>query len=178
MNAATPIAVRLQGGLDASDLAERYADWLVRIEDMHQDARALPNPVPAFVRLAKPLAAARVGLLTSAGAYVAGDEPFDIADAHGDPTFRLIPGDADVESLRFAHSHYDTTRAEQDPNVVLPLDPLRKLVADGAVGSAAAAHVGMMGFSPDPRRVASESAPAVVDLFRRDGVDIVLLSPG
>jgi hypothetical protein len=35
-----------------------------------------------------------------------------------------------------------------------------------------------MGFNPDPRRVATESAPEVVELFRRDAVDVVLLSPG
>jgi D-proline reductase (dithiol) PrdB len=178
VSAAAAIAVRLQGGLDAADLGERYADWLARIEQMHQNARALPNAVPAFSTLDKPLARATVGLLTSAGAYPHGEVPFDVADPHGDPTVRTIPGDIDVADLRFAHSHYDTTRAEADPNVVLPLDPLRALVAEGVVGAAAARHVGMMGFNPDPRRVATESAPQVVELFRRDAVDVVLLSPG
>lgn len=172
------IAVRLEGGLDADDLASRYADWLVRIEQMHQDARPRPNPEPAFATLAKPLAEARVGLLTSAGAYLDGDAPFDVEDPHGDPTFRVLPGDVDPSRLRFAHSHYDTTRAEQDPNVVLPVEPLRALVADRVVGAAASLHIGMMGFNPDPRRVAAESAPRVVELFARDRVDVVVLSPG
>lgn len=178
MSAAAGIAVRLQGGLDSADLCARYADWLVRIEQMHHDARPLANGTPAFWRLDKPLAQAKVGLLTTAGAYPDGEVPFDVADPYGDPTLRAIPGDIDVADLRFAHSHYDTTRAEADPNVVLPLDPLRALVAEGVVGAAAARHVGMMGFNPDPRRVATESAPQVVELFRRDAVDVVLLSPG
>ena len=178
MTGSARIVVRLEGGLDADDLAGRYADWLVRIEQMHQDARPLPNPEPAFTTLAKPLAEARVGLLTSAGAYLDGDAPFDIADPHGDPSFRIIPGDVDPSRLRFAHSHYDTTRAEQDPNVVLPVEPLRALVADGVVGAAASLHVGMMGFNPDPRRIAAEFAPRVVELFARDRVDVVVLSPG
>lgn len=178
MSSPARIAVRLEGGLDAGDLSARYADWQVRIEQMHTGARPLPNPEPAFARLTRPLAEARVGLLTSAGAFVTGDRSFDVADPHGDPTFRVIPGDTAPGAIRFAHSHYDTTRAEADPNVVLPLEPLRALVADGLVGSAAPRHVGMMGFNPDPRRVASESAPRIVELFREDAVDVVVLSPG
>jgi D-proline reductase (dithiol) PrdB len=172
------IAVRLQGGFDEADLATRYADWLERIERMHANARALANPLPAFTRLEIPLAQARVGLVTSAGAYVEGDEPFDVASAQGDPTIRLIPGDVELARVRFAHSHYDTTRAERDPNVVLPLEPLRALARDGVIGSVSTVHVGMMGFNPDPRRIRDESAPAVADLFGRAKVDVVLLSPG
>jgi len=171
--------MRLDGtGLDAADLAGRYRDWLVRIEQMHQGARAWTNPEPAFTRLQVPMSQARVALLTSAGAYLEGQDAFDVADPHGDPSFRLLPGDVDLGRLRFAHSHYDTARAEQDPNVVLPLDRLRELAADGAVGSVAAAHVGMMGFNPDPARLVEESAPRIADLLREEGVDVALLTPG
>lgn len=179
MSAAARIGVRLDGpGLDEADLAARYADWLVRIEQMHEDARPLTNPEPAFTALARPLAEARVGLLTSAGAYVDGDRPFDVADPHGDPSFRVIPGDVELRRLRFAHSHYDTSRAELDPNVVLPIEPLRALAADGTIRAAASLHVGMMGFNPDPRRIVAESAPRIAELFARDRVDVVVLSPG
>lgn len=178
MSATARIGVRLEGGLDAGDLAARYADWLERIQRMHEDARPLTNPEPAFASLRRPLAEARVALLTSAGAYRAGDVPFDVEDPHGDPSFRIIPGDVDPAELRFAHAHYDTARAESDPNVVLPLVPLRDLVADGVVGAAAPRHVGMMGFNPDPRRLVAESAPQVAELLAADGVDVVVLSPG
>lgn len=164
--------------LDRAELDRRFADWLVRIEQMHDGARHLANPETAFARLEKPLAEARVGLLTSAGAHVEGDPAFDVADPHGDPSFRRIPDDVDPGRIRFAHSHYDTTRAEADPNVVLPLEPLHALVADGVVGSAAPVHVGMMGFNPNPARVARESAPQVADLYAGAGVDVVVLSPG
>ena len=164
--------------LDRDELDRRFADWLVRIEQMHQGARHLANAETAFVRLGKPLAEARVGLLTTAGAYLEEDPPFDVADPHGDPSFRRISDDVDLGRLRFAHAHYDTSRAEVDPNVVLPLEPLHELVAEGVVGSAAPTHVGMMGFNPDPTRVARESAPAVAELFAGDGVDVAVLGPG
>lgn len=175
----TAIAIRLEGpALDAGDLGERYADWLERIAAMHQDAAALANPAPAFSPLRRPLSEARVGLITSAGAHVRGDEPFDVADPHGDPSFRLIPDDVDLHEIDFAHSHYDTARAEEDPNVVFPLDTLHELVTDGVVGAAAPRHVGLMGFNPDPRRLVRETVPRVVELFSADEVDVVVLSPG
>lgn len=173
------IAVRLDGPrLEAAELEQRYADWLERIAAMHDDARPRTNPAPAFARLCRPLREARVGLLTSAGAYVEGDEPFDVDDPHGDPSFRVIPGDVDLARIRFAHSHYDTSRAEADPNVVLPLVPLRALAADGVIGEVSATHIGMMGFNPHASRVAEESAPRVVERFAEAGADVVLLSPG
>ncbi len=173
------IAVRLEGaGLDRDELATRYEDWLARIAAMHRDARALPNPAPAFTPLAAPLATARVALLTTAGAHLANEEPFDVADPAGDPSVRIIPDDADPAALAFAHSHYDTSRAEEDPNVVLPRDALARLAAAGVIGSCAPRHIGMMGFNPDPRRLVTESAPRLVELLREDAVDVVVLSPG
>jgi hypothetical protein len=164
--------------LDRARLEEKFADWLVRIERMHQDAVHRTNPEATLAPLRRALAESRVALLTTAGLYVEGDEPFDVASPAGDPTLRLIPGDVDVARLRFAHSHYDTERARQDPNVVFPLEPLRACAQDGRVGEVSPVHVGMMGFNPDPLALIERGAPAVVDVLRGAGVDAVVLSPG
>jgi D-proline reductase (dithiol) PrdB len=164
--------------LDPDDLREQYADWRDRIAQMHDHARPVTNETVSLHRPTTPMAAWRVGLLTTAGAYLEGQPPFDVADPHGDPSIRLIPGDAEPARFRFAHSHYDTTRAEDDPNVVLPIGPLHDLVADGEVGAVSPVHVGMMGWNPDPARVIAESAPAVVEAFAGADVDVVVMSPG
>ena len=164
--------------LDRAGLDERFADWLRRIDAMHVGARHLANDSTAFAPLRRPLAEARVGLLTTAGAHVHGDEPFDVDDPAGDPGFRAIPDTVDLAELRFAHAHYDTSRAEEDPNVVLPLGPLHELVREGVVGSSAPVHVGTMGFNPDPQRLVDATAPAIVEVFEGAGVDVVVLSPG
>lgn len=166
------------GRLDPDVLREQYADWQGRIAQMHEHARPVSNPSVALHRPSTPISQWRVGLLTTAGAYVDGQPPFDVADPHGDPGVRLIPDDTPPEALRFAHSHYDTTRAEDDPNVVLPIGPLHDLVRDGEVGAASAVHVGMMGWNPEPSRVVDEAAPAVVETFRGADVDVVVMSPG
>jgi len=80
--------------------------------------------------------------------------------------------------LRFAHTHYDTASAEDDPNVVLPIDRVHELVAAGRIGASAPFHIGMMGFNPDPSRVADEAGPLVARLLMEAGVDAVVLVPG
>lgn len=164
--------------LDRDELHGRYLDWLQRIDRMHDHVAHVTNPEATLHRPAGAPSSWRVGLLTTAGAYVEGQEPFDVADPHGDPSIRLIPDDVHVEAIRFAHSHYDTARAEDDPNVVLPIGPLHALVDAGEVGSASPVHVGMMGWNPDPSRVISDASPAVVEVFRQAHVDVVVMSPG
>ncbi len=164
--------------IDPASLRDDYDAWVVRIGEMHAGTAPRVNPSAVLHRPDTPMSQWRVGLLTTAGAHVDGQDPFDVTDPHGDASWRVIPDDVDLRSLRFSHSHYDTSRAEQDPNVVLPIEPLRTLAAEGTVGSASPVHVGLMGWNPDPTDVAGVTAPAVVDLFARAHVDVVVMSPG
>jgi len=134
--------------------------------------------MPAFVPLSKPLAESRVALLTTAGAHLSDQEPFHTATVAGDSTFRVIPNDAAAASLRFSHTHYDTTSAEADRNVVLPIDRLTELVDSGRIGEASPIHIGMMGFNPDPTPIAKETGPAVAAALNEAGVDVAVLAPG
>ncbi|MEX0952384.1 MAG: glycine/sarcosine/betaine reductase selenoprotein B family protein [Nitriliruptoraceae bacterium] len=164
--------------LDPDALREAYEDWKVRIGQMHDHANPQRNETADLHHPAKPRSRWRVGLLTTAGAHVDGQEPFDITSPHGDASLREIPDDVAMSDIRFSHGHYDTTRAEDDPNVVLPIEPLRALVDDGDIGSASPVHVGMMGWNPDPTDVIRSGAPAVVDMFASHDVDVVVMSPG
>ncbi len=164
--------------LDPDRLRQDYEDWKVRISQMHEHAHPRRNETADLHRPSTPRAQWRVGLFTTAGAHVAGQEPFDITSPHGDASLREIPDDVAMEDIRFAHSHYDTTRAEDDPNVVLPIEPLRALVEAGDVGSASPVHVGMMGWNPDPTELIASGTAAVVDVFASHDVDVVVMSPG
>ena len=57
------------------------------------------DPVP-WTSLARPLAEARVALVTSAALVLPGQEPFDEGVRGGDPSYRVLPGDLDVSRLR------------------------------------------------------------------------------
>ncbi len=136
------------------------------------------NGALAFHLLAKPAPEIRVALVSTGGAYVAGQPPFNLVSHAGDDTVRWIPGDVDAARLRFAHDHYDHTDPDADPNCMFPIDRLRELAAERVVGSVAAWHAGCMGFIPDPRGFQSVTAPEIAARFREDGVDAAVFSPG
>lgn len=164
--------------LDTTGLQEKFDTWVAWLVDAHHGKDPRINSGDEFTPLAKPLADSRVALLSTAGVHLDDQEPFHVETVAGDATHRLIPDDVDLSRLRFTHTHYDTSSAEKDPNVVIPIDRLHELVADGRVGSAAPFHVGMMGFNPNAGPVADELAPAVVDLLHESEVDVAVFAPG
>ena len=76
------------------------------------------------------------------------------------------------------HDHYDTSFAEEDINLVFPLEILRAFAEEGIIGEVAPHHIGLMGYIPQVKVLVNKTAPAIADLMVEDGVDIVLLSPG
>ena len=135
------------------------------------------DPVPC-APLRRPLAEARVALVTTAGFYGPGQTPFDQITA-GDHSFREIAAGVDLRELRESHnsSSFDHTGIRQDANLALPLDRLRELVERGVIGSVNDRQFSFMGSIINPRRLIRETAPEVATLLREDGVDCVLLTP-
>ncbi len=134
----------------------------------------LRDEPPPWQPLRKPLSECTLGLVASGGIYAAGQVAFHYRD---DTSFRVVPTDVKTEDLRATHFAYDLTDARRDPNVVFPIDPLRKLVAEGAVGALASAAYTFMGGIYSSRRVAEQLAPAIAERVVADGVDAVLLVP-
>lgn len=164
--------------IDPAGLQEKYEEWLRFIATNHHGSNPRTNQVAPFTPLRRPLAESRVALLTTAGAHLDDQQPFHVETVAGDHTYRLLPDDLDMGRLRFSHTHYDTSSAERDPNVVFPLDRLHELVVKGRVGSTAPYHVGMMGFNPDPTGVVEVLAPAVTAVLVEAEVDVAILVPG
>lgn len=125
-------------------------------------------------RLELPLERARVALVSTAGAYLPGQERFYLGD-EGDPSFRELP--ASSEGLRLAHVGYDLRRAYRDPDVVFPLALLRQLAAERTIGELAPRAFSFMGYIPDTAPLLGETGPAVARELRADAVDLVLLVP-
>lgn len=129
--------------------------------------------------LLKPLAECRLGLVTTAGVHLTAQPPFDMADPEGDPTYRAFATDTPRARLTITHDYYDHTAAERDLNVVLPLDRIRELVAEGIVGGLAGTCYSLMGHI-DGRHVAtlaSRTAPEVAGRLMADGAEAVLVVP-
>ena len=164
MSRATPIPGDDSAGFD--DLERTFVrrfvpnfDWLTFEE---------PSPRQD---LPVPLSAARVGLITTAGAHLP-DQPGMTPNGE----VRLIPLEV-AGQMCLSHIGYDTIRAARDPDVVVPIGALLRLADAGFIGSLAPTVVSTMGFIPRGSDVFERTAPATIDALRRDDVDLALLVP-
>jgi D-proline reductase (dithiol) PrdB len=129
--------------------------------------------------LSKPLDQARVALITTAGFFLPGQQPFDDSYRHDDCSFREIPDGTPVEKLQIGQSSdaFDHSGIEADRNLALPLERLHEMVADGVVGAGAPHHFSVMGSIIAPARLITESGPEIARRLFDDRVDAVLLAP-
>lgn len=155
-------------------------DYIVRIRENYARLGYKPykwvenEDVPPWTPLPKPLYRCRLGLAASGGIYAVGQVAFHYKD---DTSVRAISTDVVTSDLRATHFAYDLSDARNDPNVVFPIDTLRRLVREGVVGSLASRFHSFMGGIYSARRVTEELAPELLRRFREDGVDAVLLVP-
>lgn len=121
----------------------------------------------------------RIALVTTAGVHLRSQPPFDMEDREGDPTFREIPAETPISDLMITHNYYDHQDADQDINVVLPMDRLRELEAEGAIGGIAPRHFSFMGhiLGRHIETLVNRTGPEVARMLKADGVDAVFLTP-
>ena len=131
------------------------------------------DSAPAWQPLSKPLAAARLGLLSTSGAYALGQVAYHYKD---DTSIRALPGNLAEQDVRFSHiTENYLVDPKRDPNCILPLAQLRTLRQQGAIGALADQVFSCMGGVYSQRRVREEVAPALLDAFRAEKVDCALL---
>ena len=136
------------------------------------------EPIPFSVPR-RPLAESRVALVSSAGMVLPDQLPFDERVRGGDWSWRPIPADTAVETLRETHrsESFDHQGIHADANLAFPLERLRELAAEGAIGAVAPRHASIMGSLTAPGRLIARTAPEIADLLVGDQVDVALLVP-
>jgi len=136
------------------------------------------DPVP-WTEPRVPVERARVALVSTAGFTMPGQPAFDASIRGGDPGYRVIPGDADVRALRESHrsDSFDHSGLREDPNLGLPLDRLREMARDGAIGEPAPRHLSFMGSITAPARLVRRTLPEAARVLVEDRVDLALLVP-
>lgn len=133
-----------------------------------------------FVRLSKPAAETRFGLITTGGYSIKGEqEPMRGYPSFGDevPEIRRIPIDVDRSKLTINHPGYDHKYAEEDINANLPFDRLKELVQEGAIGSLSEETLVLMGLQPNVGPLINETIPEIIAAFKADDVEAALLVP-
>ena len=144
-----------------------------------------------FTPLPKPLSELKLGLLTSSGHFVAGDDPRPFvveamtqAEAvarikeflRETPTLSTIPMDTPPDQLRARHSGYDVRGATADPNVILPITRLKKLAAAGIIGELADNAYSFLGACAQIP-LSKKSAPEWAGMLKQQGIEAMLLLP-
>lgn len=141
-------------------------------------------PIP-FKPLGKPLAESRLSLVTTGGLYHRGhDVPFDQErerrePAWGDPSYRVLPTDMDLREVGVSHLHINPTDVLADVNILLPIERMKEMVAEGRVGSLAAkaySFMGYQGFPADHSGWKERYGPEVLGALHAERVDGVLLT--
>jgi len=133
-----------------------------------------------FTPLRKPLAAARVTIVTTAAPYRPdkGDQGPGAAYNGGAKFYQVYSGDTSrTHDLRISHIGYDRTHTSaEDSGTWFPLPALLRAVAAGRVGAVASRFHG----APTNRshRVTVETdAPEILRRCREDGADVAIVVP-
>jgi D-proline reductase (dithiol) PrdB len=118
-----------------------------------------------------------ITLVTSGGLYLKESQaPFNTTSIHGDPSFREIPKTARQEDFGIAHAHYDHSLAEQDINVIFPLQRLIELERENVIGKVAETHYSFS-YVNDVVSLVTVSVPKLLRKLKTAEVDILLLVP-
>lgn len=118
-----------------------------------------------------------LALISSAGAYIDGTDPFDTSSANGDLSFREIPIEVEATDLKFAARGYDPTAVQNDINSELPVERLLEFEQNGIIGQLNPVFWSFCGFIPDAAKIADELAPNLLERVRRYEVQAALLVP-
>ncbi len=171
-------------GKERTVLSEERGANFAQIERDHVRSRVYApfdwHPFDGFSPynpLRVPVTEARVAFITTAGAHLPDQLPFDTRADAGDPSWRAIPVETPLADLVLSHAGYDTRRASADKNVVLPLEHLCAFRDEGRIGSLSPEVYSFMGYVADTDRLLRKEAPAVAERLIADGIDLGLLAP-
>lgn len=171
-------------------LFEHVYEWLVQayLHEQHDQWSYEDGP---FTPLKKPLAACRLGLLSTTGHFVEGDDPEPFGEKNmtqeqaiprivefvrSEPKLSTVPLATPRDKLRVRHPGYDIRGVVKDYNVALPLDRLAECVEEGLIGELlpdAFSFVGATAQIP----LLKKQAPRWVAMLKERAVDAMLLVP-
>lgn len=160
---------------------DRYARWkqinVVRDADVGHGYPWVTNRRAPFVPARRALPMLNLALITSAGAYIDGTEPFDTSIAGGDVSFREIPIEVEARDLKWAARGFDPAAVTEDMNAQAPVQRLLEFEGNGIIGQLNPVWWSFCGFIPNAARFVATSLPQFVERVRRYETQAALLVP-
>ena len=162
---------------------KRYADWQndqSRVSGNGDVGESYPfakNKRAPFTPARRALPMLNLALISSAGAYIDGTDPFDLNVPGGDLNFREIPIEVEAGDLRFSAKGYDPGAVQQDLNVQVPIERLLEFEVNGIIGQLNPVYWSFSGFITDAARLVDETFPKLIERVKRYEVQAALLIP-
>ncbi len=174
--ASRPALVKTAAAIEnLTEFSGRYKNW--RRNEVLDNYPFVENINAPFTPARRALPMLNLALISSAGAFVDGTEPFDIESRDGDASFREIPIKVEAEDLLYAVRGYDPTAVRQDRNVQIPVDRLLEYEANAVIGRLNHVWWSLCGYIPNARLVADGLAPQIAERVMRYEVQAALLIP-
>lgn len=162
---------------------KRYAEWKQDQSkasgngELGESYPFVKNQRAPFTPARRALPMLNLALISSAGVYIDGTEPFDVKAPGGDLSFREIPIEVEAHDFLVAAKGYDQTAIHQDLNVQVPLERLSEFEVNGVIGQLNPVFWSFSGFITDAGRLADEMLPKLIERVKRYEVQAALLIP-
>jgi D-proline reductase (dithiol) PrdB len=135
------------------------------------------NQTAPLTPMSKALGECTVAMLTSGGVSRCDTAPFNPM-ARNDLRLDTIPEGTPPTFFEINDAYYNHSDADRDINCIFPIERLRELATEHAIGAVAEHHYsGFMGRIYTRSAVINEAAPALVKKLRDERVDVFLLVP-
>ena len=146
-------------------------------DNIGDDYPFVENKHAPFVPARRALPMLNLALITSAGAYLDGTDPFDAEAPGGDVKFREIPVEIEAEDLKYVSRGYDAAAIAEDMNAQIPIKRLFEFESNGIIGQLNPVFWSFCGFVPDAARLNDEMLSTLVERLNRYEVQAALLVP-
>jgi len=130
-----------------------------------------------FAPARRALPMTNLALIASAGAYIAGTDPFDLESKDGDLNFREIPVEVEAGDLLYSAKGYDPAAVTEDRNSLVPIDRLLEYEANAVIGRLNHVWWSLSPWIPNAAKVATELGPKIADRLASHDVQAAILIP-
>ncbi|HEY8559048.1 MAG TPA: glycine/sarcosine/betaine reductase selenoprotein B family protein [Pyrinomonadaceae bacterium] len=163
-------------------LIEKVGEFSGRFKNWNQNENLanypfVENTHAPFTPLQRALPMLNLGLISSAGAYIDGTDPFDLDSKDGDLNFREFPIEVEAEDFLYAAKGYDAAAVREDRNVQIPIERLREYESNGVIGMLNSVWWSLSPWIPNAALVANELAPQIAERLAGYEIKAALLVP-
>ena len=172
------------------EILERIDDWRTlygrwqqqrgssaSVTDLGDSYPWVTNKRAPFTPARRALPMLNLALISSAGGYIDGTDPFDLNSVEGDASLREIPIEVDAEDLRYSARGYNPEAVQQDRNSLIPIERLLEFQGNGIIGQLNPVWWSFNGFIPNASRVVDSLIPELLERVARYEVQAALLVP-